>query len=88
MLDWPFLGLNFGMIAPILDQRDRVPICARAAKLVNAAASAVPIVRRERYRHYAPSPTVIPPTWGSRISGLRLIVRFIVFLLGRGHFQP
>jgi len=46
VLDWPFLGLNFGMIAPILDQRYRVPICARAAKLVNAAASAVPIVRR------------------------------------------
>jgi hypothetical protein len=38
------------MIAPILDQRDRVPIRARAAKLVDAAASAVPIVRRERYR--------------------------------------
>ncbi len=50
MLDWPFLWLNFGMIAPILDQCDRVAIRARAAKLVNAAASAVPIVRPERHR--------------------------------------
>jgi hypothetical protein len=49
VLDWPFLWLNFGMIAPILHQRDRVPKRC-AAKLVNAAVSAVPNVRRERHR--------------------------------------